>query len=377
MRAEVDKELQEKCGYQPQPDGTLKAPPMDQPDGGANPPAAKSPQEETPEQHAAKRAARRQAAFEKRLEKWEQDIVGLAPEGSPDRGRLRELAAALRREYRKEYEENGAECGKPPRVVIGAVQGVQWNADGTEIVVGAGFPPSSVTGVSQDFAQRRREYRERRKRIYENARDKAAKIGADMLHGNHTAAQDAAATNPNYWTGEYRWTHNCQRCVTAYEARRRGIDAEAQPGPSTPQDLNRDPLARAQCGWADAYVHQPSDIIDCHSNSGPNAQAKVEREVTNMPVGARCVVHCAWQGGGAHVFIAERTDKGVVFREPQTNGQACVTSDGTWGQSASGSWVYIMRIDDKEFTDAMTQCAQPVPKPPAQQQAQQQGGQTP
>lgn len=78
------------------------------------------PVEETDEQHAAKRQAQWQAAFEKRRDAWEQSIIDAAPvpQDAPDRERklqpYRQLAATLKEQYTPE----AAKLGKPPRVVF-------------------------------------------------------------------------------------------------------------------------------------------------------------------------------------------------------------------------------------------------------------------
>ena len=53
--------------------------------------------------------------------------------------------------------------------------------------------------------------------------------GFNRIRGEHTYLDDLAVTNPNFATGKSEWTCNCQRCVTAYEGRRRGLDVEAMP----------------------------------------------------------------------------------------------------------------------------------------------------
>ena len=45
----------------------------------------------------------------------------------------------------------------------------------------------------------------------------------------HSQEQDLAMTNPLYNTGDACYRNNCQRCVVAYEARRRGYDVHAKP----------------------------------------------------------------------------------------------------------------------------------------------------
>ncbi len=109
----TDPELAEKAKVPPSPEQL--APILPEP--AAEP--APAPQE-TPEQHAAKRLAQWQAAFEKRRNAWEQSIIDAAPvaQDDPDRERklqpYRQLAATLKEQYTPE----AAKIGKPPRVVF-------------------------------------------------------------------------------------------------------------------------------------------------------------------------------------------------------------------------------------------------------------------
>ncbi|MEF2859782.1 MAG: phage minor head protein [Collinsella sp.] len=71
------------------------------------------------------------------------------------------------------------------------------------------------------------------------------------IKGEHSTGSDLAKVNPNFKTEkdkDGRYSYNCQRCVPAYEARRRGLDVVAKP-----VKMNKwgkisayDPFARAE-----------------------------------------------------------------------------------------------------------------------------------
>lgn len=151
------------------------------------------------------------------------------------------------------------------------------------------------------------EHRAKRQAQLERAREnrvqrEADLIGAKRIKGEHTREEDLKAVNPNFVSGRKGvWENNCQRCVAAYEARRRGIDVTAKPKPSM---TDYDELSRS-CGWADSFVN--AKPIDCSDTTGLKARAHIIREMENMPDGARCAVQVLWRGGGGagHVFIAE------------------------------------------------------------------------
>lgn len=52
--------------------------------------------------------------------------------------------------------------------------------------------------------------------------------GYKRIATDHRALDDLKNTNPN-WQEDSPWDVNCQRCVSAYEARRRGYDVTAAP----------------------------------------------------------------------------------------------------------------------------------------------------
>lgn len=172
--------------------------------------------------------------------------------------------------------------------------------------------------------------------------------------GNHSMEMDLLATNPNYSTvdSDSPWNNNCQRCVSAYEARRRGYDVEAQPLPNGNDPL---PIMRHPQGWPSVY--KDGQLIDCSANSGTAAAINVENMMKSWGDNCRAIVRVRWKpeaGGGGHVFIAERTNGVTRFIDPQ-NGTADASS---YFQFAKGSDLFCMRIDNLDFTDRIHQCCQ-------------------
>ena len=69
----------------------------------------------------------------------------------------------------------------------------------------------------------------------------------------------------------------------------------------------------------------------------------------------RAIVRVRWKpenGGGGHVFIAERTNGTTRFIDPQ-NGEADARS---YFDFAKGSEVFCMRIDNLPFSERIHQC---------------------
>lgn len=178
----------------------------------------------------------------------------------------------------------------------------------------------------------------------------AEMLNAELISGEHTAENDLKMTNPNFERGE-EYQINCQRCITAYEARRRGIDVEARPAP------RGDMLNRVD-GWSFAYSNPK--ITDCSAPSGIAARNKIIKEMSAMPDGARCAVQVIWKGRSysGHVFIAEKQNGKIRFIDPQPCGQNDQSDCFYYFENATGKLVHIMRLDNRKFSDTVKECCE-------------------
>ena len=128
--------------------------------------------------------------------------------------------------------------------------------------------------------------------------------------------EDLKATNPNFSSGEYKWTHNCQRCVPTYEMRRRGYNVTALPLPSS--DVNNDYLSQNCYNvWNNIKIYPFSskdDIIKAMSewNDGARVQIRVTYKARNN--------NGELEG---HTFVAEKIDGKIAFIDPQTGSNNC------------------------------------------------------
>lgn len=170
--------------------------------------------------------------------------------------------------------------------------------------------------------------------------------------GYHSIESDLVATNPHYSQSDSNspWNNNCQRCVSAYEARRRGYDVQAQPIPEGSDHL---PIMMHPQGWPSVY--KDAQLIDCSANTGTAGARNVEEQMRCWGENCRAIVRVRWKpevGGGGHVFIAERTNGITRFIDPQDG----TTDARSYFDDAIGSGLYCMRIDDLEFTDRIHQC---------------------
>lgn len=139
-------------------------------------------------------------------------------------------------------------------------------------------------------------------------------------------AEAASGANPYYNPSYDAYTANCQRCVVAYELRRRGYDVVAQPtylGDTLPQVAHRDQSGGgANNGrWMGAF--QNARVVDVGSRNPSVAKARSEvQENINSQMrkwgdGSRAVVQTFWSQGGGHVFNVENRHGRIVWVDAQ------------------------------------------------------------
>lgn len=114
------------------------------------------------------------------------------------------------------------------------------------------------------------------------------------------------------WESAYseyrRYNENCQRCVVAYEMRRRGYDVVAKP-------RNIDGTDPVMSHWRELF--NGAKWVEASGESDADAL------IGEMPVGSRGTVYIAWKKDksghrSAHVFNFERTSDGIFYRDAQT-----------------------------------------------------------
>lgn len=177
------------------------------------------------------------------------------------------------------------------------------------------------------------------------------------IKGKHSADEDIKATNPNYQKSKEQedklYTHNCQRCVNAYEARRRGYDVTALPYiKNRADDL---PRMTSVNGWANVYKNGRDDLIPVISNTKKNVKKKVIQQMDAWGNKARAIIRVCWHWGGGHVFIAENRNGNIVFLDPQS---------GRLDASIYFNYIkvektHMLRIDNREFTPLINKCVRP------------------
>ncbi len=172
------------------------------------------------------------------------------------------------------------------------------------------------------------------------------------IKGEHSVKDDLKATNPRFEeavkTNNPRWTHNCQRCVSAYEARRRGYDVTAKS-----KWKKRDPLSFANSrGWPSVY--KDYDLMRLNKETPEEVKQQIESCLEKWGDGSRAIVGVIWnrEGYGGHVFIAEQIRGKTMFVDPQTNNMDV----SGYFSHCKPEHTMLMRVDNLEFTDKIKMC---------------------
>ena len=155
---------------------------------------------------------------------------------------------------------------------------------------------------------------------------------------------DIKECNPNYEEGK-RWKINCQRCVPAYELRRRGYEVVSQPKPIivTTKDLSFHPFD----------VWKNPDVI----KAGKNAKSEIEDKMKEWGDGARVQIVVVWKGtNSGHTFVAEQLNGQTIFMDPQTG----KTDVSKYFDFVEPNKIRYCRIDNLDFTEKIKECYKEV-----------------
>ena len=167
---------------------------------------------------------------------------------------------------------------------------------------------------------------------------------------NQVIDENVRRTNPAYKTGGAAYRQNCQRCVAAYEMRRRGYDVIAKPAVvGTDGKLSsQDPLFRS---WKSVFKGAKFEI---HSGFD-GGKASIISQMDSWGDGAVAEVRVLWNTSDAreaHVFVAQRVNGVVRFIDPQNGNLNC---EEYFTNAILGATM-IARIDNLEPTELIEQC---------------------
>ena len=142
------------------------------------------------------------------------------------------------------------------------------------------------------------------------------------------------ASNPLFSTHKASYMENCQRCVMAYELRRRGYSVVAQP--YIPGGADMLPYMNRRYGWPAVFEKQI--ITDCSAVTQAQAKENIERQMRAYGDGSRAIVRVNWLSrANGHLFMVENSREGYTS---STRKRAAPTSHGIfnmWLQGMSSS----------------------------------------
>ena len=174
--------------------------------------------------------------------------------------------------------------------------------------------------------------------------EKFYSFGWKRLEEKKDLTIDLKEVNPHYSEGK-QWKINCQRCVPAYEMRKRGYDVTVLPKPLDPgiTDLSYKPF--------DVWV-KPK-IINC----AENGKADIEKHMSEWGEGSRAQIVITWKGtNSGHTFVAENKNGSVRYYDPQTG---CEDASFYFHNVQPGK-TQICRIDNLDVTAKIEECCRGV-----------------
>lgn len=161
------------------------------------------------------------------------------------------------------------------------------------------------------------------------------------IREEHSTGQDLRAANPKYGTEKKAWTENCQRCVPAYEMRRRGYQVQAKPRQPMADYLARHPFD----------VWENPEVFSCQGNGRDEIMAHMSR----WGDGARAQVIVIWDRvASGHTFIAEQRGDSTCFYDPQSGEEEV----GYYFEHVQQGSVKIARVDHLRPSEYIEKCCE-------------------
>ena len=156
-------------------------------------------------------------------------------------------------------------------------------------------------------------------------------------------------TNPNYGKS-WRWDKNCQRCIAAYEMRRRGFDVEATPLPGKTDNLQ---YQSKRDGWPALFGKNVVDLEPVSGYTGQEQLGRIREIMRGYGDGARAVVRVQWKNRNVgHVFIAEQIGDETWLVDPQRGSDPnsnAIQCDWYMNDAKPG-YTRILRIDNAKLS---------------------------
>jgi hypothetical protein len=159
-------------------------------------------------------------------------------------------------------------------------------------------------------------------------------------------------SNPYYSPNYAEFSENCQRCVMAYEMRRRGYDVEALPTYETDTMPQYNEWTKALSGMT---------TVDVGRTTERGTIGAIERQMSEWGEGARAILRIKWAGSnrGGHVINVEYKNGKLNAYDVQVARDSHQNSAGgkellkEYMQYTTLSRTQLLRTDNAKITDNM------------------------
>lgn len=165
----------------------------------------------------------------------------------------------------------------------------------------------------------------------------------------HTIANSYEHANPHFSRAYAEYSANCQRCVVAYEARRRGYNVMALPtysGDEKPRVAFTAADGTVNGRWMGAFQNAKAQYVGARTTA--KATSNLNEAVKSFGSGARGVVQVFWQKGGGHVFNVENVGGKAQYFDAQTGKKVNIKE---YMSNAQPTSVNIIRTDNLRFSN--------------------------
>ena len=167
-----------------------------------------------------------------------------------------------------------------------------------------------------------------------------------------TISEAIKLANPNFSKAYAEYSMNCQRCVQAYEALRRGYNVEAQ-ATYAGDDMgnvmymrNVNGLVESRSKWMGSFKNVKTDTVGAKGVS--KTVKNIEAKMKQYGAGARGIIKVRWSAGGGHVFNVENVGGKIKYIDAQLGKTVNITDYLSY---ANNIYTNLVRTDNLQFTN--------------------------
>lgn len=154
-----------------------------------------------------------------------------------------------------------------------------------------------------------------------------------------------SGANPHYSTDYAEYSYNCQRCVVAYELRRRGYDVEALP--TYKGDILPYSVTSSNARWMGAFQNAKSTSVGASTQKA--AISNIKSQMSSWGDGSRAIVRVGWKNSNTgHVFNVENHSGKMYYVDAQTGSRVNINQ---YMSLANTSTVRLVRTDNLRISE--------------------------